>query len=98
MRIEIVYFEGCPNWRLAHERVLEALAGLGRADVPVELHLVKSPDEALAAGMHGSPTILLDGRDPFPNGDESVWSCRLYRTDAGMDGAPSTTALMAVIG
>ncbi len=98
MEVELVYFEGCPNWQLAHARLLGALAALGRADVPVRLHLARDPAEAEAAGMHGSPTILVDGRDLFPPDDDTpVWSCRLYSVEGGFDGAPSLDALLAAL-
>jgi hypothetical protein len=97
MRIEIVYFDGCPNWQLAHQRVLEALSATGRADAEVRLHLVASPAEAQEAGMAGSPTILVDGRDPFPNASDAIWSCRLYQTDSGFEGAPSVEALLETL-
>ena len=97
MRIELVYFEDCPNWKLAHARVRAALAAVGRPDAAVHLHLVRSPAEAEAAGMHGSPTILVDGRDPFAPSDSAVWSCRLYPGEKGLEGAPSLADLVAAL-
>ena len=43
MTIEIVYFDGCPNWKLAQQRVLEALSTMGHANTEVRLHLVENP-------------------------------------------------------
>ncbi|MCX4965819.1 hypothetical protein OHA98_13415 [Streptomyces sp. NBC_00654] len=46
------------------------------------MELVEVHDEAQAAerGMNGSPTVLLDGVDPFaPAGAVPSVSCRLYR-------------------
>lgn len=97
MDVEIVYFDGCPNWRLAQQRVLEALTLAGHADVAVRLHLVADPTEAEEAGMHGSPTILVNGQDPFPRAADAVWSCRLYRNESGFDGAPSVPVLVEVL-
>ncbi len=96
MTIEIVYFDGCPNWQLAEQRVREVLTVTGHADADVRLHLVGNPVEAEQAGMHGSPTILVDGHDPFPTSD-TIWSCRLYQTDAGFEGAPSMAALTEIL-
>jgi len=45
------------------------------------------------AGLGGSPTFLVDGVDPFPVGDGTSWACRLYRTEAGLQGAPSVAQL-----
>jgi hypothetical protein len=97
MSIEIVYFDGCPNWKLAHQRVLEALHAMGHADIDVRLHLVENPTEAQEAGMHGSPTILVDSQDPFPKASDAIWSCRLYQTESGLEGAPSVEALVEAL-
>src|SRR5262249_10782712 len=63
--------------------------------VPVEL--VEVSDEAQAArwGMRGSPTVLVDGIDPFAVAEAAPSvSCRLYRgADGSVDGAPSVTDL-----
>lgn len=95
--VEIVYFDGCPNWQLARDRALEALAAVGRPDIVVRPHLVENPVEAQEAGMHGSPTILVDGQDPFPRATDAIWSCRLYQSDSGFEGAPSVSALVGVL-
>ena len=97
MNVEIVYFEGCPNWKLAEQRVLEALSATGHSDTEVRLHLVDNPLEAEQAGMHGSPTILVDGQDPFPTASDAIWSCRLYQIGSGFEGAPSIEALAEVL-
>ncbi|GAA3367514.1 hypothetical protein GCM10020367_66750 [Streptomyces sannanensis] len=92
MRITVLTVPDCPNATLVHERIMAALAG---RDVPVDL--VEVSDEAGAArwGMTGSPTVLLDGADPFAvAGAEPSLSCRLYRdTDGALDGAPGVVAL-----
>ncbi|MEU6010344.1 hypothetical protein [Streptomyces sp. NPDC047453] len=82
----------CRNAPLALERVTAALAG---QPAEVELVEVHDQDQAAACGMTGSPTILLDGVDPFalPGAVPSV-SCRLYReADGAMSGAPSVAVL-----
>lgn len=49
--------------------------------------------------MAGSPTLLLDGRDPFaPEGLQPSLSCGLYRhSDGTTDGAPSAADLHRVL-
>ena len=49
--------------------------------------------------MHGSPTLLVDGTDPFAvPGQPPSLSCRLYRDAAGrMSGAPTVEALRRVL-
>lgn len=64
-------------------------------DLPVEHVTVADESHARASGMNGSPTLLVDGVDPFkaPEVTPSV-SCRLYPADGGgTDGAPSAAAI-----
>lgn len=65
MKITIQYFDGCPHWKLADERVRHVLRGLPRRDVKLEYELIDSPEAAARARFRGSPTILIDGQDPF---------------------------------
>lgn len=98
MDVALLYFHGCPNWRVAGDRLREALVRAGRADVQVEHRTVATPEEARAAGFRGSPTVLVDGRDPFADPDSPVGvSCRVYRTEEGLAGAPTVEQLLAVL-
>ena len=98
MRITILAVPDCPNTPVAAERITAALAGR-----PASVELVEVTGEAEAArlGMTGSPTILLDGVDPFAAaGAVPGVSCRIYRgPDGAAAGSPSvqdlTTALSA---
>lgn len=96
MRIEIAHVPECPNLSLASSHVRQALEQSGRAATVHEIE-VASEDAARALGMPGSPTILLDGRDPFPSGAAPSLSCRLYCTATGMQGAPSIADLVKVL-
>jgi hypothetical protein len=59
---------------------------------------VDSPETAEAIGFRGSPSILVDGIDPFARGDEPVGlSCRIYQTPAGPAGSPTLEQLRAVL-
>ena len=79
MKIELLYFEGCPNWQLADTRLREALHAVGAAKTPVTYRTVGSPDEAERLGFRGSPTILVNGRDRFAApGDPAGLACRIY--------------------
>jgi hypothetical protein len=98
MKITIQYFEGCPHWKLADERVQAVLRALGRHDVKMEHQLIDSPQMAERVGFHGSPTILIDGRDPFVTGAEPVgMTCRVYRTEEGPQGAPTVAELQRLL-
>ncbi len=98
MTITIQYFEGCPHWKLADERVQKVLRGLSRSDLNLEYQLIDSPADAERVGFHGSPTILIDGRDPFATGSEPVGlTCRVYRTEQGPQGAPTEAELRRLL-
>lgn len=96
--ITLLYFDGCPNWRVAEARLENALAQAGRFDVRVECRQVATFDQAEGVGFRGSPTVLVDGVDPFADFDVSVGLfCRVYRTADGLAGAPSLEDLAAVL-
>ena len=96
MRITILTVPDCPNTPVAAERITAALAGR-----PASVDLVEVTGEAEAArlGMTGSPTILLDGVDPFAAaGVVPGLSCRIYRgPDGAAAGAPSVQDLTAAL-
>ena len=97
MRIEVLTVPGCPNGPLAEQRLAEALAG--RPGVTVERRVAATAEQAAEYGMHGSPTVLINGRDPFAGpGAAPSLSCRLYRDEQGqVQGAPSTAQLSAAL-
>ena len=70
-----------------------ALAYTDLREVTVTERQVDSDADAKRWGMRGSPTILIDGDDPFgTEADEPSMSCRLY---AG--GAPTVADLAAAL-
>lgn len=98
MTLSLLYFDGCPNWHVADDRLREALAIVGRADAEIDRVLVATQDEAEAIGFHGSPTVLIDGIDPFALAGAPVGlACRLYRTETGLAGAPTVAQLVAAL-
>jgi|Tabmets5t2r1_1033131.scaffolds.fasta_scaffold00079_11 hypothetical protein len=91
--VEVLTVTDCPHRGLTLARLRAALDRVGLADVVLTERVIDDPAEAMAAGMHGSPTILVDGHDPFAeSGTEPSVSCRLFRTPNGYDGAPSVEA------
>ena len=83
----------CPNAIVLEERLAAALAGC--PDAVVRRRQVADEQEAAETGMAGSPTLLIDGTDPFAvPGQAPGLSCRLYRDAAGrLAGAPSVEDL-----
>ncbi|WP_432008839.1 alkylmercury lyase family protein [Streptomyces bacillaris] len=98
MRVEMLIVPDCPNGPVLRERLELVLAG--RTDVELAEHVVGDQAEAERRGMHGSPTLLVDGRDPFAEPDApAAVSCRLYRgADGRIGGAPSVEELRRVLG
>ncbi len=94
MRIELLYFDGCPAFRDAERDLRKALAEEG-VEAEVELVAVNSGEEVRRLGFPGSPTIRKDGRDLFPieereEGREDWYlGCRVYQTPEGSSGYPT---------
>ena len=95
MEITLQYFDGCPNWAVLDHRIAEALHG--RTDASIIRQRVGTTEEAVRLGFHGSPTILIDGIDPFAEPSAPVGlACRVFRTPNGLAGSPTLEQLHAV--
>ena len=96
MEITLQYFDGCPNWEVLDRRLTEALDG--RSDVRVVHQRVETTEDAARLGFHGSPTVLIDGSDPFADERTPVGlACRVFRTPAGLAGSPTVDQLREVL-
>ena len=97
MRVQLRYFDGCPNWQVAEARLRDALVAIGAVDL-VELVEVTTQDQAERLTFHGSPSVMVDGRDLFGQPDADVGLvCRVYSTPEGLGGAPTTAQLVAAL-
>ena len=98
MRLTVLAVPDCPNAAVLDQRLAAVLGD--RADVSVAHQVISDEDEAALRGMRGSPTLLIDGSDPFAGpGDSPGMSCRLYRDEDGrLSGAPSARQLRQAIG
>jgi hypothetical protein len=94
MDVELLYFDGCPHWRTADERVRQVATEIGAT---VHRRLVTAGDVDQAEGFAGSPTILVDGWDPFPATPTRGLGCRLYATPQGTAGSPTIGQLRAAL-
>lgn len=96
MDVDLLSVADCPNVNLVRERIAAAAA---QAGVVVDLHEREVLDdaEAIELGMRGSPTVLLAGVDISGSADAgpASVSCRLYRSDTGVEGAPTVAELVA---
>lgn len=98
MKVQLLYFDGCPNWHEADDRLREALDAVGNAGVAVERVRVSTPEQAVELSFHGSPSVLVNGVDLFAEPGAPVGlTCRLYRTASGLSGAPTVDQLIEVL-
>jgi len=97
MELTLLTVADCPHAAVFEERLAVALAG--HPGAVLRRRVVASEREATEAGMHGSPTLLVDGVDPFARpGEAASLSCRLYPGGAGeADEIPSVAALQAAL-
>jgi hypothetical protein len=77
--LEILYVPDCPNLApmLAHLRQV--------TDLPIATHEISTTSDAAAAGMSGSPTLLVNGVDVFADRGQPADgpACRIYRDEHG---------------
>jgi hypothetical protein len=86
MKIELLYFDGCPSYAELLPQLRELLASAG-IDEDIELRRVETPDDAERERFLGSPTVRINGDDVDPTAndrDDFGLKCRLYRTEAGL--------------
>ena len=92
MDITLLYFDDCPSWKVADERLSTLVGEI--PDLTITRHRVESPEEAERVGFRGSPSILVDGIDVFADPDAPVGlSCRVYQTSDGPAGLPTLQEL-----
>jgi hypothetical protein len=96
MRVELLYFDGCPTYRTA-EKTLGVVLARGGAEAVVELVAVNTDEEAQRLRFPGSPTIRVDGEDLFPVPGRVGYAlgCRMYATPEGLRGSPTAEMVQA---
>ncbi|HLH38449.1 MAG TPA: cation transporter [Bryobacteraceae bacterium] len=90
MKIEILYFDGCPHHRPAVEQVKEALRQEGLNAELVEIN-VTGAARAQELKFLGSPTIRVNGQDIEPAARSSTsfgLMCRTYMDGGRQTGVP----------
>lgn len=96
MRVEVLYFDGCPNY----EALLPRLRELVGSDHELELRRIDSVEDAERERFLGSPTVRINGRDVDPAASEREdfgLKCRLYRCSAGVSGTPPMDWVLAAV-
>jgi hypothetical protein len=90
MKVELLWWDGCPSHPEALEDLRAVLGEEGLDPESVELVEIEDDEQARSERFFGSPTIRIDGEDAVPpaDGDPVGLSCRVYRL---RDGRPSPT-------
>jgi|SRR5215211_3349767 len=84
MRVELLYWDGCPSHPEALGELRAAMSELGLDPEAIEVREVDTEDAAQADRFTGSPTIRIDGRDIQDPGEEPVaLTCRVYHLRDG---------------
>jgi hypothetical protein len=99
VKIELLYFEGCPNHAPAMETLRQTLNSLGRED---QIHLVRIRTQAEAEAIRfvGSPSIRINGSDIESWARTAKGfglSCRTYVNGSLPGGIPSAELLRRAI-
>jgi hypothetical protein len=84
MRVELLFWEGCPSHPKALAELRSAMEEFGLDPGEVSVREIDSDEQAQREGFIGSPTIRLDGVDIDPQSAEPFGlTCRIYRLRDG---------------
>lgn len=83
--VELLITADCPVGPLASALLRVTLNELGLHQVSVRVSEIATAYEARRRGFAGSPTILINGHDPWDSSDPTpALTCRRYPTDTGL--------------
>lgn len=89
MRVELLYWDGDPNYMAARQRLVEVLTE-DAFETPIQMVSVNTPADAELLDFPGSPTIRMDGIDIYPAGiGPPALGLRAYPSDDDLEAAPS---------
>lgn len=99
MKVEVLYFDGCPNHEALLPRLRELIASTGIA-TDIEFVEVQDADAADRERFLGSPTVRVNGHDVEPAADQRSdfgLKCRLFATPEGLRGTPADDWVLAAL-
>jgi hypothetical protein len=95
MKIEMLYFDGCPSWKNGLKNLQSALEEEGLT-VPIDVIQVKDNEQANQLKFLGSPSFRFDGQDLWSEKRETyALSCRVFPSSEGIKGFPSVAMMRA---
>lgn len=100
MRVELLYFGGCPGYEALLPELRGLLADEGIED-EIELRRVETIEAAERERFLGSPTVRIDGEDVDPGAvarDDFGLKCRLYRDAHGLSRTPPKPWIREALG
>jgi hypothetical protein len=77
MRVELLYWDGDPDYMTARQRLVEVLTE-DAFETTIQMIAVASDEDARFLAFPGSPTIRIDGQDIAPTGGEVGLHRRSY--------------------
>lgn len=93
MKIQLLYFDGCPSWESGLKNLEVALLE-ENLSASIEMVKVSDDDEAMRLKFLGSPHFRVNGHDLWPENRETYsLSCRVYPTPEGIKGFPTVQML-----
>ncbi len=93
MKVELLYFDGCPGYSELRARLMRLLEQAG-VDATIEGRSIDSEGSAQRERFLGSPTLRVDGRDVDRTAaarHDYGLRCRLYQTEDGLHRTPPDT-------
>ena len=99
MKIELLYFDDCPNHVGAQEMLEQTLIKHQVGDPIIRID-VSSLEIGESVKFPGSPTIRIDGVDVDPTYEDTgdyTPRCRVYFTDVGLKGPPKAERIDSVV-
>ena len=99
MNVDVLYFDGCPNYEALLPRLRELLAITGVA-ADIGLVEIQDADAAERERFLGSPTVRIDSQDVEPDAEQRSdfgLKCRLYATSDGSRGTPADGLVLAAL-
>jgi len=87
--VELLVLRDCPREAAARTLLRTALDDIGLPGLQFATTVVDSDEVAELRGFVGSPTILINGADPFADASRApALACRIYPGPGGFVGVP----------